>query len=289
MPKDLRFFSKPIRYFQAIFGFLSTFSLLFLFSKLPKTTKQNLLWLLVGSFLSLLPVLASMPSMRQLLCASFGISAIAATLIMDCWERWKVVKGFERLQVVTLSIAYLVFSPSLLLYSQIQFAAAANTISALPLQSKTQIGKDSILITAPDHVIGVLYPVLTHQSGNKLPMTWRVLSMAPFDHLLSRIDDRTLVLTLPQGKMLASDIEVFWRETTRQYKPGDKVHLDGLTIQILESREGLPSKISYQFDHDLQNSKFDFLIWKAGALEKIALPQVGEALYIKKEPGPSGL
>jgi hypothetical protein len=67
------------------------------------------------------------------------------------------------------------------------------------------------------------------------------------------------------------------------------VAIGAWTAQILEDSAGRPTRFSVSFDRSLDDPTLAFVVWKGGALRKLALPRVGERVLVKHELGPMGI
>jgi hypothetical protein len=150
-------------------------------------------------------------------------------------------------------------------------------------------GRETVLIYAPDHVVGIYMPLLMEQEGCGAPRGWRPLSIAPCDHVLKRTGPRTLELTAAGGGvMMRSVFEVLYRKPKNDLRPGEVVDRGLFRAEILDATsEGL-TRVAFHFDRELPDSGVRFLVWLEGELKQLEIPDVGGELYIERSLGPAG-
>jgi hypothetical protein len=228
----------------------------------------------------------------MLLVPSIGLSAALATLLVQAWRSWR---ARQRRWLVPagafLAAIHLLLAPLLTIYVQtvvIDQSRVSLELAASPVV-RTTSGKETIVVFAPDHVVGLYLPLLVHHLEGPVPRSWRPLSIAPYDHHLRRSGPRTLELRVEEGGvMLRSLFEVLYRDARRILPVGSTVDRGLFQAEILAARDGAPTHIAFHFDRDLDDSSLSFLVWQDGELRPADLPAVGQELLIERTLGPAG-
>ncbi|MFZ5470270.1 MAG: hypothetical protein ACOZIN_12615 [Myxococcota bacterium] len=250
---------------------------------LAEVERRGLTWLLAGAGLSLLPVAATFPTNRLLLLPSLGGSALLAVLIRHAWR----ASPFERAWAVVLVLLHV---PLAVLGWGSQYAAFG---SAGPRVEKTLVvpldpSLHVVIPLAPDPSVALYAPVVRSYRGAPQPRSWWTLSLAPFDHLLTRTAEDALELEVVGGHMLSTVFEQMVRAPQFPLREGDQVTLRGFTATVREASSQGPRRLAFRFDRPLDDPSLLFLEWKEGALRPLELPKVGESRRLARELGPLG-
>jgi hypothetical protein len=259
---------------------------------LDDSIRRGLRWLLAGSALSLIPVAAVFPSDRMLLVPGIGITAaVAAVLVLGfrslrARRRWLLVGvgGF-------LAIVHLLVAPLLTVTIEtllIKHGRESLELAASPVLTEAE-GKETVVIFAPDHVVGVYLPLMIDYLGGPAPKSWRPLTIAPYDHWLRHTGPRTLELEVAKGGvMLRSLFEELYRDPRNRLVPGTVIDRGLLRAEILEANDCGPTRVAFHFDRDLTDPSLCFLVWQDGELRRTNLPATGEEIFLRRSLGPGG-
>lgn len=260
--------------------------------QLDEPTRRGLRWLLAGSALSLFPVAAVFPADRMLLVPGIGLAAGLAVVLVSAFRAWRVRRGWFLIGAGGfLALVHLLLAPLLTVYIQaalIKSGRSAVDLAASPVVAAAG-GKETVVIFAPDSVVGIYLPVMIAHLDGPRPKSWRPLSIAPYDHTLRRTGPRTLELEVEGGGvMLRSVFEELYREPTQKLFPGAVVDRGLLRAEIMAADDRGPTRIAFQFDRDLTDPGLYFLVWRDGRLRAAELPGVGEEVFLKRTMGPGG-
>jgi hypothetical protein len=110
-----------------------------------------------------------------------------------------------------------------------------------------------------------------------MPRAWWPLSIAPFDHRLTRTGERAGELELEGGE--------FFRAEEQPLVVGQQVALDGMTVTVLDANGPRPTRVGFVADVPLEDPSLLFLVWKDGGLRRTPLPPVGQSLVLRAETG----
>lgn len=293
---DFWFAVPSLRPAQIIVGSLATVGLLGLLRScwpdVDDATRRGVRWLLTGSALSLIPATAVFPSDRMLLVPGVGLAAALATVLVQAYRsrrtrrRWLLVGAGGYLALVHLLVAPV-------LAVGLQTLLTKHGRESLELAASPVVagagGKEAILVFAPDHVVSLYLPVMIDHLGRPAPKGWRPLSIAPYDHRLTRSGPRTLELEVAGGGvMLRSIFEALYRDPRDPLSPGTVVERGLLSAEILAANDRGPTRVAFHLDRDLSDPSFYFLAWQDGELRRLELPEIGDTLFLKRTLGPGG-
>jgi hypothetical protein len=293
---DFWFTVPSLRLAQVIVGCLAALGLLgvlgFLWPRLEDSIRRGLRWLLAGSALSLVPVAAVFPSDRMLLVPGIGLTAALATVLVQAFRSWRARRRWLLIGVGGfLAVVHLLLAPLITIGMQtllIRHGRQSLELAASPVVTDAG-GKETILVFAPDHVVGVYLPVMIGHLGGPAPNSWRPLSIAPYDHWLRRPGPRTLELEVEEGGvMLRSVFEALYRNPKNRLVPGTTVNRGLLRAEILAANDRGPTRVAFHFDRDLSDPLLHFLVWRDGELRPAELPAVGEEVFLERTLGPGG-
>ena len=270
-------------------------------SRLEPKNRKVFYGFLLSSLVSLLPVIATIPMTRLLLCPFIGGAVLIAFVLHSLKETlvdleigflWKrrFFKGIYRfLWILTFIIAplQLLGTSLLLIFHEVNWKQSPETFDQIPQENPPHL----ILTVAPDHTFLMYFMPIRAYFEKPLPKTFHVLSAAIYDHLLTRIDERTLELTIkPPGRMLDSEFEKLYRSSHFPIQAGYTKKIGEVyEVEVIEADSYAPVKVRYHFQKPLEDPSLLFVYWKAGKLQRLPALKFGQELEIPKTMGPSGL
>lgn len=246
---------------------------------LPTHERRGVRFLGLGALLSLLPAAAGPIGSRLLLLPSIGGAAVVAVILLHARANAGPRSLATRAALVWLAAVHLVISPLLLPASLSLLASKARQLEALvaSAQISPSSRKPDVLILAVPDLFSILYPPVMATLASKVPeRNWWTLSVAPFDHLLARTGPRSFTLTLQGGAFHQSYAESFFRSARAPLHAGDRVALDGLSIELLSA-----SAISVVADRPLEDPSLRILTFSDGALRPVSMPAVGGSVLLR--------
>ncbi len=256
---------------------------------------RAVLWLLAGAALSTLPVMASFPSSRLLVAASVGATPAIAVLIRHGWRlRHGEIAAASTFSGKSLRVlggvlvaVHLVFSPvmwPLPTYVTGRVGnATVNAILTAEVDESSLSDKHVMAINAGDPMTA-FYPLMVRQYCERpLPEKWRVLSMAPYAHRLTRTGEKTFEVEVVDGQMFTMLFEELVRHKRAPFAPGDVVHLDGLDITVLETGDSGPRRLGCRFENSLEDPRYVFLAWREEKFRRLEMPAIGESVLLPLE------
>ncbi|MCF6287111.1 MAG: hypothetical protein L3K26_18285, partial [Candidatus Hydrogenedentes bacterium] len=111
------------------------------------------------------------------------------------------------------------------------------------------------------------------------------LSLAPFDHEVTRTAANRFEVRVIGGEMLGTPFERLLRSEHFAFEPGDTVPLNGYTVEILETGDWGPRRFAVSFDAPLEDPRYLFLAWQDGRLSTITWPPLGEPQIFRASEG----
>jgi hypothetical protein len=115
-------------------------------------------------------------------------------------------------------------------------------------------------------------------TGKPSPERLYWLDAMPGNAQFERRTENRLRVSASQGLF---DRRTEARGMTFALKPGDKVVLTEMTIEVLElNRAGLPSVCDFVFASPLDSLRYRWQTWQDGRLRNFELPKVGETKWV---------
>lgn len=254
---------------------------------------RDLGWLLAGSLLALLPMVAPYISARSVLPAFVGVSAGFAIIL---WESGRVVLSFRRQPLHASLIAPVVIAA--IIVSQLVlpcrrswreakgFFFINNVIERWVLEAeierRTESEKRVVLVNGLEGHSAMFAPYVRHFHGHPMPRSWWVLSGAPRAHDIVRTAPNVLEMTVLGGRLLDSDFENICRSDLHPIKLNETVKLEGLQVTVVALLDGKPLRVRYTFDRNLEDPSYVFLHSTYRGLIRFPVPPVGERIRLVK-------
>jgi hypothetical protein len=69
---------------------------------------------------------------------------------------------------------------------------------------------------------------------------------------------------------------------------GTRVTLTSFDATVVEDREGVPSRVRFDFGEPLASTHLCLSVWRDGAIVRIEKPEPGEVIDLPYHPGPMG-
>jgi hypothetical protein len=255
----------------------------------PEQVRRVLLALLVGSLLSLLPLVGTIPSTRILLLPSIGGSALLATLFWDAAQRL-VARG-ERRRVLTwvrVAVCAVLVPFHFVLAPYVSYAGARAFRRDQELSRSTVVRgeieraaeRDFVLLSARDPTFLMYVPFILHDAGRGVPRSWRALTMTSRPISVRRVLSNTLELSVNGGSLLENPVVYLFRRGDHPLREGQVVRLRGLEVTVLKVEGRGPSSLRVRFDRSLDDPSLVLLTISPNGLRRMAVPAVGrEAVF----------
>lgn len=249
---------------------------------------RALLWMLAAAVLSTAPALATFPSGRLMTLPSLGTAPVIAMVLQWAWRHWdrKPLRWLSR-GLLTLHVGVaLLFWLALPLFLSVADARGNAALEASKLDEGEDLAQVRQIAINPPDPYHAMYPaVLGRFLGKAEPEGWNMLSMAPYPHKLTRVDERTLDLEWVDGEMLGTLFEKLVRSPKYPYQVGDKVVRGAFTAQILSMGKEGPNKVRFVFRAPLEDKGLAFYVWEKGRFVRYTPPAIGESELLEQTRG----
>ncbi|MBI2432863.1 MAG: hypothetical protein HYV26_08335 [Candidatus Hydrogenedentes bacterium] len=248
--------------------------------------RRHLRWLILGSAVSAIPVLATFPSGRLLLLPSFGGAAVIAVILRYWWRAGRAASWAVRACGILLAAIHLFLAPwawpglAVLVHDVDSRAREVLLASKLPRDAKAQV----VMINGPDPLMGMYPRIMLEYLGAPVPAGWWTLLMSPHDLMLRRIGPRAIELEILDGELLTEQYEQLFRSPKDALKAGDVLSAREVAVQVLAAGDSGPTRMRFTFAPAFFEHAV-FLVWKDGGFRKAQLPPVGEAMHLPRETG----
>jgi hypothetical protein len=276
-------FSEGTKVLYAAGAYALLAGLAFLFHRVGGFKSPLARFHVLGSVLVLLPACATLTMDRLVLNANVGMSAFLAIVICRVWaERDTLLSGLPRLSkyvVYGMAVLHLVLFPvaalvSSLLMKTMLWPVTVEEPLALPDARKLP-SQHVILLNPPVPEMVFYYPLARAFHGVANPATMRVLGTGAAPSTLSRPDDTTLLLDVPEG--LSANMA---RDAASQpFRPGDTATMGDIRVEVREvTSSNLPSLVVFRFPSSLSVHAWQFYAWKGLGYVAIEPPAVGQSI-----------
>ena len=256
--------------------------------------KREIDWLLFGAFLSLLPVVCSIPASRSLLPAAMGASPLIGLALLGAlraareslWLR-RHLRALTALSLLMLGLYLHVFLPAQRAPERIAFHAylfdsVEQWVLRAEMDEKTISRQDVFLVNSIEHTSAIFGPFVLGFYGRPVPRSWRILSAAPRAHDIVRLADNQLEMQVLGDTIMGFDLETFYRAERLGFAPGDTVQTGGLRVEITRLIAGKPSVVRFTFDHELEYPGYLFLHSSGEGLRRFVPPPVGDKIRLPR-------
>ena len=247
---------------------------------LEGAARRHAEWLLLGSLLSLGPVLAVEPFARVLPVAMIGVSAIVALVLDRAWfppteEPRRGVAELTGLVALGLAFAHLVRAP---LDTWLAIRAASGSASVFEdkmawIRDRVASHSTVVVLRAESGETALFAPFLFDRVA---PARWRLLSVGPGRALLLRTGERTIELVANPLPLFPVGPRDLFRDADGSLHGGDEVGLGGMRAKVLQLDEHeMPRRLRFAFDRDLDDPSILWLVEGPMGFREQKMPRKG--------------
>jgi hypothetical protein len=251
-------------------------------ASLEERGREHATWLLVGSALSLSPVLAVAPAPRLLGVSMLGIAYTVGLVLDRAWfprepETGSAAGEWTAMVALGLGFAHLVHAPAIARLASHLYRTEAmgycRRAAAFRAQLRDPASSDVVVVRSFDPGLFVI-PWALDASGAP-PARWRVLGLG--GHVLvSRPDARTLEVVAPEGQSLVPPGENgLFRGEGARFTPGQVVRCGSVRATVLDVNDAGPRRVRFEFESDLESPSRVWLNDRFFGLERAVLPAPG--------------
>jgi len=216
-------------------------------------------WLLVGSIVGLVPLLAVVPSLRLLGASMVGIALVVALLLERAWfplpDELLVARGrsasLASLVALGLGFAHLVHGPGTSWLAARRHNLDANDFTRRVSWLRDRVGDPTAArIGVMRGMPGSFFTPFALDRRGKTPRRWCVLAQ-PGHVLALRRDARTVDLVAVRGRSLYPIGEGnLYRSAKAPLKVGAEIQTPGMKVTLLEVDATGPRSARFVFDFD---------------------------------------
>ncbi|MCC6527919.1 MAG: glycosyltransferase family 39 protein [Polyangiaceae bacterium] len=239
--------------------------------------------LLLGSFLALPPMLATMPAPRLLGASMIGIAAAVGTLLDQVWfpvagakEGPRLARELAGLAALGLGFAHLVHGPLTSLFVGERFRRFSAEFRGHADDLRARIGahegKQVMVLRAAG--ASFFLPFALDERGTP-PWRWRALSHTGHVLMLAR-DRRTFDLVVPEDQgLFPSEPGNLFRDWRDPLAPGSVYTVPGVRVTVLEVGRRGPRAARYELDRDWDDPALAWITEGAAGFPEAELPEPG--------------
>jgi hypothetical protein len=250
------------------------------FAQLEPRTRANATWLLMGSLLALLPMLAVEPSTRLLGAAMIGISGLVALVVDRAWfppvpEPRRGAVELSGLVALALAFVHLARAPldDLLVTRETTEGVLQATTRMDWVRDHAQ-GRSSVVIVRAETITTAIWAPF--MLGDAKDVRWRVLSYEAGRVLMLRTGERALELVASPRPIFQMGPRQVLRDLDGSLQEGDSVELGGMKATVLQlDKEGMARRVRFEFDRPLDDPSLLWLKESKGGFVEQPLPTVG--------------
>jgi hypothetical protein len=263
------------------------------FARLLRRDRIARFWALGGG-LALIAVCGAHPADRHLLLVSVAGSALVARYVAAWFARRdpdeaQLLPRSRRsaaIAAVALLVIHGVLAPILLpIRARIPGAISRGLqrIDALLPADSALADQDLVLVGVPFKYLCNHASVVRRSNGGVAPRRFRCLSVSPDEIIVSRPDERALILRPAHGLLrFFEDTNV--RARWIPFAVGDRVDLDDLTVIVRAiTDDGRPAEIEFRFATALEDPSLRWITWRDGAYRPFTVPPVGGVVTLPSD------
>jgi hypothetical protein len=253
--------------------------------------RRRLLALLVGTLLSLLPLVGTIPSTRILLVPSIGGATLIAALFWDAarrlgsrGDRLRPLTWLRAVLTLLLVPFHLAFGPMASRAGALSFrhnqTMLRSTIERGELGGAQAAERDFVLLNAPEPMLLLYVPFVLEDAGLTPPRSWRALTMTSQPLRIRRVAADTLELSAGDGLALENPIVHLFRRGDHPLREGQVIRLSNMEITVLEMQRWGPNRLRARFDRSLDDPSLALMTISPAGLRRWLPPRIGQALVL---------
>lgn len=247
---------------------------------LVEPTRTRFRWLLLGSTLSLAPMLAVSPSSRLVGACLLGIAAIVGLVVERAWfshEPRSTLRGFASVAAFLLAFIHLVHGPASawLIGRTYRESTDRETQNRESVRARLDPIAQADLVVVRGGASAPFHLPFSIDPAHQLPARFAVLSQTTHVLVLRR-DARVIELIAAQNDTLIPLGEAnIYLDMHRVFTVGEVIPFPGGRATINDLAFGRPRIVQFEFDHDLDTSPLVWLSETAGGFIDARPPRLG--------------
>lgn len=239
--------------------------------------RLDLRWLVLGTALSLLPLVGTIPSARLL-----GLPAAGAALLLSALAGWACQQGGWRFSFV--GAVALIHGVGAALGTLVSSAAwhaasagASRVVFASPALGSPTNERCFVIVNAPDVVAVHFAPLMLAARDGALPRCWLVLAASNGGVELTAVDAHSVRLRAMGAGLLDSTVVGL---SNPRRDPAVLARPRNVTFRVLASGPHGPLEVELTTAHRLDVESTRWLTWTPDGFEPLEAPQPGHHLRI---------
>lgn len=252
------------------------------FAELTPVARKDASWLLTGSMIALVPMLAGAPSTRLVAVCVLGVAPIVALVVDRAWypraPRDKSGLAQQlRVAAATLAFFHFLHGPTWAFLLARGQRIAANDFAERADWLREHVGDTSHanVIIARAGWDSVLFAPLAIDARGRPPAMWRTL--VPSQHaLMLRVDANTIDLIIPHGSGFfpITDNDLF-RDPETPLHTGEQIVTTGMRVTVIDNGEVGPSRLRFVFDKNPDDPSLTWIIERYDGYRASPPPRIG--------------
>jgi hypothetical protein len=237
-------------------------------------------WMLLGSVLSLAPVLAVEPGARLLAVSMVGVSAVVALILDHAWSSpipraRRGAAGLTALVALGLAFGHLVRAPvntvRTIRKTQQGYAVFAERMAWV--RERAVHRSTVVVVRAVSPSAELFAPFILDEAGD---VRWRALTYASEHSILLRTGARSIELVARPGPLFPVGPQDLFRDFDRSLRIGDTVALEGMRVTVLQLDDHeAPRRLRFEFDEDLDDPSMLWITERVDGFREQRLPEPG--------------
>lgn len=247
--------------------------------------RGRVLWLAGGGIAATVLGAAGFPAGRMLVIPDLAFAAVIGLLL----HRALAAGWPGRILASLLAVVHLGIAPLATVRTVHRLAHRARDTEAIAAQiARLAPPSGRVFLVAASDPMVFLYPraILSDVSPGAL-RCWSVLSAARSGHRITRVGPHALAIEALDRPLLDGSFDALFRAADRPFTASDTVEQCGATIRVTALQAGRPSRLEVTLRRSLDDPELGWLVWRAGQLERFAMPRVGETVELPWSAGPS--
>lgn len=250
-------------------------------------TRPTMRFWFVGMLLSTVPACAVFAQSRVLFLTSLGGMALVAESLEAYRRRDSLIFDGKRFTTTLGRLAplgiwvHLVVAPLVALCCCGWMGIFNFQLQRISDGIPEPVAEQEVTIVAlPSDVLLHGIPYLRSSLRQPQPRKLRALYCGLGSSTLERLDSRTLVMQVEDDFVVRPWAQMFRDPRTDPFAVGDRLRLEGLTIETLEiDDDAHPTRVSFRFERDPEEHRW--FTWAEGRLIPVALPAVGHSIQFE--------
>jgi hypothetical protein len=251
-----------------------------MFARLDGASRKAASWLLIGSVISLVPVLAVVPSSRLLGVSYLGIAAVIALFLDYAWfpavpQKRSGVAELTGLVALAFGYAQLVQGPVTAWLTGAQLRRGSIEFASRTAWVRSQLpDRETANVVVIRGMADMFFGPFALDVRGAQPARWRTLAHTGHT-LVLRKDPRTIELVLRSDRGLYPFENNLFRANDAPLPAGAEVILPGMRAKVIAVGAEGPFDVTFEFDRDLDSATFVWLVENFDGFRAAELPKTG--------------